>query len=426
MQELQDRNEYLQGELAKKSAQIAALKGQRKRQPETDPLYPQAREVFEYWKAKLMPKARTLTGERATHTIARLRDGWEVADLKLAVDGCALSSWHMGVGKIDLEFICRNEENLLDFVGRADRAQAPDSVVAADLVSPEQVEAWRKALDKPKLLDRLKQLRGWKPEVVRRLGLGFDGKRIVIPGYDANGILTGLAKYAPNPATRNGDPKLIATGSRELFPPPERIKAKTVWLVEGENDAVAMSSIGQHAIGVPGINTWKDGWPGRFTGFETVRIVFDCDLHSREAAKQRYSTLRNFTHTQVIDLDSDREDGYDVTDLILEMGRAKALRRLQELVNLPQGPVLDEPKEKRERDPQVYEHRLDDLEARGFLVRRSGDDKANCQCPAHDDRTPSMVASRGDDGRMLLDCKVGCAVEDICGVMGWEMRDLFP
>jgi hypothetical protein len=47
-------------------------------------------------------------------------------------------------------------------------------------------------------------------------------------------------------------------------------------------------------------------------------------------------------------------------------------------------------------------------------------------CPAHDDREPSLSISEGDDGRALLHCHAGCAVDETARAMGIDVRDLFP
>ena len=47
------------------------------------------------------------------------------------------------------------------------------------------------------------------------------------------------------------------------------------------------------------------------------------------------------------------------------------------------------------------------------------------QCPAHEDRTPSLSISAGDDGRTLVHCHAGCPVEDIIAAVGLTLRDLF-
>ena len=46
-------------------------------------------------------------------------------------------------------------------------------------------------------------------------------------------------------------------------------------------------------------------------------------------------------------------------------------------------------------------------------------------CPAHEDRDASLSISVGDDGRTLLHCHAGCALDEILGKVGLQKRDLF-
>lgn len=64
---------------------------------------------------------------------------------------------------------------------------------------------------------------------------------------------------------------------------------------------------------------------------------------------------------------------------------------------------------------------LDKLES----VGRNGEGYLAC-CPAHDDSTPSLSISVGDDGRVLLKCFAGCPANAIVGAIGMKMADLFP
>ncbi len=48
------------------------------------------------------------------------------------------------------------------------------------------------------------------------------------------------------------------------------------------------------------------------------------------------------------------------------------------------------------------------------------------QCPAHQDRSPSLSVSRGNDNRLLVHCHAGCHVEDVLSAVGWRLADLFP
>lgn len=46
------------------------------------------------------------------------------------------------------------------------------------------------------------------------------------------------------------------------------------------------------------------------------------------------------------------------------------------------------------------------------------------QCPAHEDRAPSLSIDQGDKGA-ILECKAGCATKDVVSVLGLALPDLF-
>lgn len=49
------------------------------------------------------------------------------------------------------------------------------------------------------------------------------------------------------------------------------------------------------------------------------------------------------------------------------------------------------------------------------------------RCPAHEDSKPSLDVDRGDDGKVLLNCRSRtCTAEAITAAIGMEMSDLFP
>jgi len=50
----------------------------------------------------------------------------------------------------------------------------------------------------------------------------------------------------------------------------------------------------------------------------------------------------------------------------------------------------------------------------------------SAHCPAHDDRTPSLSITQGDDGRVLLFCHAGCEHRAIAAALNIEERELFP
>jgi len=65
------------------------------------------------------------------------------------------------------------------------------------------------------------------------------------------------------------------------------------------------------------------------------------------------------------------------------------------------------------------------IKARGLKVHKSGKGWS-CQCPAHDDKNPSLSVNIGEDGRALVRCHSGCRTEDIVAELGLAMKDLMP
>ena len=70
-------------------------------------------------------------------------------------------------------------------------------------------------------------------------------------------------------------------------------------------------------------------------------------------------------------------------------------------------------------------NRIDNVITRFPSAKRSGN-HWKARCPAHDDRTPSLSISEGQDGRVLVHCHAGCAPGDICRRVGLSLKDLMP
>ncbi|SBS78215.1 conserved hypothetical protein [uncultured Mycobacterium sp.] len=73
-----------------------------------------------------------------------------------------------------------------------------------------------------------------------------------------------------------------------------------------------------------------------------------------------------------------------------------------------------------------YERILGALRGQGRMVRESGDDKAMAQCPAHDDRNPSLsIGPRRDGKGVVVKCFAGCDTADVLAALRLTMVDLF-
>jgi hypothetical protein len=72
----------------------------------------------------------------------------------------------------------------------------------------------------------------------------------------------------------------------------------------------------------------------------------------------------------------------------------------------------------------MSERPIDFVLSRLKNVKRSGDGY-QASCPCHNDQSPSLSISEGSDGRVLLKCFAGCAVDDIVRAIGLTLADLF-
>jgi hypothetical protein len=78
-------------------------------------------EVFDYWNAKRKSiglRTATLTDKRKRKIDQRFKDGFTIAELKFAIDGCFMSEYHLENGYLDIELICRDESKVEMFMAR--------------------------------------------------------------------------------------------------------------------------------------------------------------------------------------------------------------------------------------------------------------------------------------------------------------------
>lgn len=67
----------------------------------------------------------------------------------------------------------------------------------------------------------------------------------------------------------------------------------------------------------------------------------------------------------------------------------------------------------------------DRIRQHGSAVR-GGPTQWAAQCPAHDDRAPSLSIGTGTEGVPLIHCQAGCRTEDVLGAVGLTLADLMP
>lgn len=164
------RDETLEIRLADErrlTRRIELLKRELAQERMTSPFMPNAEEVFEYWRSKLAPRVKEFKGKRLDLTIARLKAGHSVEDLKRAIDGAAAkpfevygrreTSGEKQDRRTDLAYIMASEERLercweaLETdPGEPDELQLAEAQIAALKV---EVAELREEKGKPKLVD---------------------------------------------------------------------------------------------------------------------------------------------------------------------------------------------------------------------------------------------------------------------------------
>jgi hypothetical protein len=179
------------------------------------------------------------------------------------------------------------------------------------------VAAWATALRGGvggRLRQRLGRDRLWSSQTIRELEIGHDGTRITIPIRDAHGRLRGVLRYLPG-----GNPKMLAVpGSRlGLIPHPATEPSRRILIVEGPPDMIAARSRQWPAIAVPGDHAWKPPWARLFAGHEIV-VAMDSDPAGRAAAKRIARDLDAACDVRIVDLAPGRDDGFDLTDWLLQ------------------------------------------------------------------------------------------------------------
>ena len=215
-----------------------------------------------------------------------------------------------------------NAEALKD-LARLYHFHLPNSEHATDpsKILPENIlESFRQI--PAELLDWMRDVRGWEPEIVERYEIGYNSKkkftpgfigaqRITIPVRDDLKNLVNIRSYNPKPGENEQKMMSWSAGSKKkgtwkghgesrLFPMDQigraRREGKIIYLVEGEPDCLCAISRGLCAVtNTAGAGTWKDEWNTRLKGLH-VRIAYDNDQAGRTGENGQGGMLRVMAH----------------------------------------------------------------------------------------------------------------------------------
>lgn len=82
--------------------------------------------VFDYWKRKFKKTKQTkLTKQRREKISARLREGYSITDLFLAIDGIAVSTFHIENHFTDVTHVCKSSVTVDRFLAIANQQATP-------------------------------------------------------------------------------------------------------------------------------------------------------------------------------------------------------------------------------------------------------------------------------------------------------------
>jgi len=71
-------------------------------------------------------------------------------------------------------------------------------------------------------------------------------------------------------------------------------------------------------------------------------------------------------------------------------------------------------------------NKLENFLSRLQKVKKTGNNSWIACCSAHEDKSPSLSVSVGDDERILVHCFAGCGIDAIAGAIGFSVSDLMP
>ena len=75
-------------------------------------------------------------------------------------------------------------------------------------------------------------------------------------------------------------------------------------------------------------------------------------------------------------------------------------------------------------DSRITEKEIFERNLEHFIISKRYGDKAQCRCPAHDDKRASLTITKGRKCTLFY-CHAGCTVDDILPAAGLEKKDTF-
>jgi hypothetical protein len=190
----------------------------------------------------------------------------------------------------------------------------------------------RSAMQDVDVMRYLELERGLTVQVVKRAGLGYDGRAITIPIYDARTrkLVNLRRRYWPTVPASGGKyqglpGRTIENGGVTVYPV---LTPGSLILVAGEFDALALQSNGLPGVSVTSgaATKWRQEWAWMVKG-RRVAVLYDASPREQEQAISRAQELRQqgADDAWAVRLtEAGLSDGEDVTDWFVKYERTPA------------------------------------------------------------------------------------------------------
>lgn len=181
------------------------------------------------------------------------------------------------------------------------------------------------------------EARGFSEGIVKAYKLGYVADplpghenyvgRLAIPYYTETGYVNMVFRclHLPHEAEHCRHAKYLSLPGeyRPMFNVHALAKGlDTVYVCEGELDAIMATQCGFPAVGIPGAERWEDHWSYMFDGPEQVIVICDADEKGEQLARK---VKRNIHQARIKTLPA----GEDVCSLVVAQG-PQALRDIVE------------------------------------------------------------------------------------------------
>ena len=270
--------------------------------------------------------------------------------------------------------------------------------------------------------------RGIPDEMIDLNLIGWNGWRITIPIFNRDGNLA-FFKQAKDPEDKSDSPKMIAwpKGHMELYGWENlTTDSSRIIICEGEFDRIVLEANGFKAVtSTGGARAFRKEWAKDFESVPEAYVCFDNDEAGRKGALR---VGRIIPHAKIVELPAEVEEGGDVTDFFVRLGRNREdfLKLMQEAKPASPAPEIKLPhystrrassdSSSRERVERIKSvNRIADVIGQYVQLRASGSNLVGL-CPFHEDRIPSFTVYPATG---TFHC-YGCGKHgDVISFVGW-------